>query len=221
MPLGSSNAYLIPAATGYVLVDAGLRATPARLWATLAVRGLTPQALRLIVVTHVHFDHVGGLAAIQAASGAPVMVHTAEAGLLAAGRAVIPAGTSAYGRIVHRLGTAAVRLGALRFAAVRPDVIAQGGEALARYGLEATILHTPGHTAGSITVLLRNGDAFCGDTAVNHYPLGRGPIFPPFADDVPTLLQSWRVLVDAGATRLFPGHGTPFWAARLREHMPA
>jgi len=52
---------------------------------------------------------------------------------------------------------------------------------------------------------------------VNQVPFGLGPIFPPFADDVPELYRSWRRLLDAGVTRLYPGHGAPFPASRLRE----
>ena len=62
--------------------------------------------------------------------------------------------------------------------------------------------------AGSLSVLLPDGSAFVGDLAFNVFPWG-GPIFPPFADNVPRLLESWKLLLARGITTIYPGHGKP------------
>lgn len=218
LPMGWSNSYLVPAGEGVVLVDAGLYGTAGRVYRALAAHALPPDAIRLIVVTHVHLDHVGALAAIQARCGAPVMVHLIEADLLRQGQVVVPHGTNRYGKIATTVLAGLNRLARLRFRPCQPAHVVTGGESLATFGLAATLLHTPGHTAGSITVLCDNGDAFVGDLAVNHSPFGLGPIYPPFGDDGAAILASWDRLRAAGAKRLYPGHGTPFPAARLNRN---
>lgn len=216
LQLGSSNGYLVPAREGYVLVDGGLPAVGwSRLQQDLQRHNLTPAAIKLVVVTHVHYDHVGALHALKQATGVPIMCHRVEADLLRKGTVVIPPGATAYGKVVHGVGSALARWGGLGFQPVAVDHVVQGGEALTAYGLDAQILHTPGHSAGSITVLGINGDAFVGDVAANHYPLQRGPLYPPFLGDRAMLLESWRKLLAAGARRIYPGHGRPFAAERL------
>ncbi len=219
IPLLASNAWLVPAGEGVVLVDAGVPGMAGRLFGALAQHGVRPEAIRLIVISHVHYDHVGSLRAVQARSGAPVMVHAVEKDLLAHGKVVVPGGTNLYGVAATTLLKGMVRALPVRLAPCRAEHVVSGGESLADFGLEARVLHTPGHTAGSITVLCSNGDAVVGDLAVNHYPFGRGPIYPPFADDGQAVYASWRRLLEAGATRIYPGHGAPFPAGRLREKL--
>lgn len=221
--LGNSNGYLIPAGDGYVLVDAGApRVGWPLLRRALAQHGIDLHQIRLIVVTHVHFDHVGGLAAIQAASGAPVMVHAAETDLLQQGTVVIPAGSNGYGRVVNRIGNVLAQTGGLRFPPVRPDIVVENGLSVDNFGLDAQVIHTPGHSPGSLTLLVNGGDAFVGDLAANHLPWGHGPVLPPFFGDRATLEASWRRVLAAGAVRIHPGHGPAFPAqwlqARLLSH---
>ena len=215
--VGKVNLYLIQGGNGYLLVDAGLPGKAGELFARIGEQGISIDRIGLIVITHVHFDHVGSLKEVQAAAGCPVMVHETEAELMRRGVVTIPPGTRWFSRpFLGAARRSAWIKRRLRYPPVTPDILVSGdGCSLEEYGFPARILHTPGHSEGSVSVLTEDGDAFVGDLASNDWPLGKGPIFNPFGDDGDRMLRSWRKLLRLGARRILPGHGEPFDAARL------
>lgn len=209
------NAYLIPAQAGYVLIDTGDPGLTFLLFQALTRNGISPRQIKLIILTHTHFDHIGGLWAIQAQSGAPVMVHQAEAAVLAAGRVIIPPGVTPLTRMLSLLGQWVSRR--FHFPGYQAEHIITTEElSLHDFGLAGRILHTPGHSPGSISILLDNGDAFTGDLCPNLFPRNFWSYFPPYADDVTTVYRSWDKLLSAPIKTLYPGHGQPFVVEMLR-----
>ncbi len=106
----------------------------------------------------------------------------------------------------------------LQISATKVDIVLGDEEtSLAPFGIPGRVLYTPGHTMGSVSVLLESGDAFVGDLAMNGLPLRLGPGVPVFADDLELVKKSWRLLLDQGAKTIYPGHGKPFPADVLRK----
>ena len=224
--LGTSNAYLIRGDDGWMLIDAGNPHQEKRFFRLLGEYGLRPEDVRLIVVTHVHFDHVGSLSAIKAACRCPVMVHEKEYQLLKEAKLVFPRGTNLQGKGAFFVATQLVKypssMKAFKFAPVEAEIIVSGEVSLEKFGIAGKIIPTPGHTAGSLSVLLADGQAFVGDLTANYAqhkyaPHGLSSVFPPFADDGDELLESWMKLLEAGAKTIAPGHGRTFSAEVLRE----
>jgi glyoxylase-like metal-dependent hydrolase (beta-lactamase superfamily II) len=180
--------------------------------------GIQPAQIGLIAITHAHYDHVGSLAAIRSRCQCPVAAHAQEALLIASGRVVIPPGTNRLTRPLCRWAdrhrTLLQRLNG--FEPLVPEVTFSSAISLQPYGFDARILPTPGHTAGSITVLTAAGDAFVGDLAFNIPGLAHLSPLPPFGDNPAVMRHSWRQLRQAGARRIYPGHGAPFRAELLR-----
>ena len=79
------------------------------------------------------------------------------------------------------------------------------------------MIHTPGHSWGSVSVLLDSGEAFVGDLAMNMFPMRLKPGLPIFGDDVQVVKNSWRKLLDMGAKTVYPAHGKPFPVETLYE----
>jgi glyoxylase-like metal-dependent hydrolase (beta-lactamase superfamily II) len=79
------------------------------------------------------------------------------------------------------------------------------------------VLHTPGHSAGSVTVLLETGEAFVGDLAMNALPLRLSPGLPILAEDPAAVVRSWETLLELGVTTVYPAHGRPFPADIMRR----
>jgi glyoxylase-like metal-dependent hydrolase (beta-lactamase superfamily II) len=99
---------------------------------------------------------------------------------------------------------------------VSPVILITGTMDLAPYGIAGTIIPTPGHTAGSVSVVLGNGAVFSGDLLFPQIPSGE-PGLPFWADNIPEIYTSVRALLDHNPQTFYPGHGGPFAAALARK----
>ena len=204
--LAYSRVYLIKENGKYLIIDTGLKGNSGLFGKKLKENGVDPTDISLIVITHVHYDHVGNLAWLKERSKAPVMVSGVESGFLVEGKSVTPSGTIFLTRIISAIGQ--IYNPFAGYKPVKPDLIFSDFVSLDDYGFSAVIIPTPGHTAGSISVIFGTGETFVGDTCFRFYN-GKS-VFPVFANDVQTLLKSWQTLLDSEAQVFYPGHGHPF-----------
>ncbi len=194
-----------PATGEAMVVDPGLpdrqtdgRGGPGHLLARLQALGLK---LTQILVTHAHIDHVGGALALKQATGAPVLLHQADLPLL------------------NMMAMQAGWLGIAPPEVRPPDASADDGLKVGLAGLPGEILHTPGHTEGSVCVLFRGaGLLLAGDTLFAS-SVGR--------TDLPggnsgALLRSIhdRLLPLPDAIVVVPGHGAETTIGRERASNP-
>jgi glyoxylase-like metal-dependent hydrolase (beta-lactamase superfamily II) len=212
--VGVTNTYLL-GERGAVVVDPGGarrgRAVVKQLNALLA----SSPAVRLLIATHGHFDHVGAAAHVRAALGAPLAVHRGDAEWVRAATWVWPEALTPWGRVMRGvLGPLFSRF--LRYGPTEPDiVIDDDGLDLEPYGVSGHVVHTPGHSPGSVSVVLSGGEAFVGDLAMNGPPMCLKPSFGIFAHQPEQVPASWRKLLGLGVRTVYPAHGRPFPAARL------
>ena len=82
-------------------------------------------------------------------------------------------------------------------------------------GVNARIVHTPGHSNDSVSIILEDHAAIVGDVCVNMPPIFWARYIPPCADSLETVYASWQKLLDLGVARIFPGHGKPVNSAKL------
>jgi len=150
------------------------------------LREIERQKLRVtrILLTHGHPDHVGAAAALREATGAQLLLHDSDARLL-----------EEHG---HFYG---IPVGQLRL--LEPDSRLKGGEELMVGNMVASVIHTPGHTPGSVT--LRLADVlFTGDTL---FAQGVGRVDLP-GGNLDMLLESLRRLFTLPERLVvYPGHG--------------
>ena len=160
--------------------------------------GLT---IKLVVATHVHPDHVMALGQVLEETGAPFAVHRDE-----------PAGGVAGG--VSRM--VGLMMGSTK-SPPRPDRTLKDGDVIEVGDLTFTVLHTPGHSPGGIS-LYGHGVVFVGDTLFN-YSVGRTD-FPDCSHG--TLIDSInsKLMSLPGDTEVYPGHGPKTTISHERQYNP-
>jgi glyoxylase-like metal-dependent hydrolase (beta-lactamase superfamily II) len=199
---GRSNVFLVASSDKYFLVDTG----PGSRWKTLdrRLQRLGIKRFDALVLTHAHFDHAGSAARLQGKYKAKVIAHIAEKPFLAKGENNAVGGTNALTRlVVAGLGKHFVRRA--RYEPCRPDIQVDPSFDLREFGFKAYALHTPGHTAGSLSVIVDDEIALVGDAMFGIFP---GSVFPPYAMDARELVKSWGKLLAAKCRLFLPAHGT-------------
>ena len=199
--------YLIETTEALFLVDGGMSGTGRKILRRIEEIGRKPEHLLFALVTHAHADHIGGLAEVQEASGCAIICHPAHTDAIRTGGRLVSPGLNVFGKIYKRI--ADVGLPLLRLPKLKRVIDVEDGMGLHHFGLAGRVVYTPGHSAGDLTLVLDDGSAFVGD-------LVQGPrvpgILPPefsiMAVDESAMFASWRVLLESGATKLYPGHGS-------------
>jgi glyoxylase-like metal-dependent hydrolase (beta-lactamase superfamily II) len=208
LKLGLNSCYLIRS-KDVVMIDGGMPKKLKVFKKALTRLDINPSDIKLIVLTHSHFDHSGSAREIREFTGAKIAVHESERTYLEEGGMIIPKGTNTYGKITKPLLFAIFK--EISFPRFKPDIlITDEPYSLKAYGIDGNIIHTPGHTFGSISVILESGEAFVGCMAHNGFPFRIRPGLPIYAQDIEEIKKCWKILIDRGVKMIYPGHGKPF-----------
>lgn len=211
--LGNSNAYLVVNGSESAIIDGGLGDRSAQLIAELGRHGAAPEGLKYLAVTHAHYDHVGSIRRLKAMfPQAQIVAHELEAENLQKGLSPVPAGTMWFSRPVSWLGCLIFKH-CIKFNGFGVDLTFSQSMTGLLGGEEIEFFHTPGHSAGSMSVRIGRQAVFVGDTLFHILP---GQLYPPFADAPEQLIESWRLIIASGCPVIYPGHGRPIPLRLLR-----
>jgi hydroxyacylglutathione hydrolase len=199
-----------------ILVDAGMPGSARRIVAALRKRGVEPGSLALLLITHGHSDHFGGVRGLLQDLKCPVAIHEGDVEAFREGRSPESSPVGALARLVTRMAPRAPR-GTLPL--LEPDVILDSSFALEPYGVEGTIEHTPGHTEGSVSVFLGNGEVIVGDLLRGALLSPRSPRWPFVADDLGEIRRSISRVLDQRPTRIWTSHAGPLSADAVRAFL--
>jgi glyoxylase-like metal-dependent hydrolase (beta-lactamase superfamily II) len=211
--LGFGQCYLIQG-DGLIAVDAGAPGKGKKLLEWIDGAGIDRRELQLIILSHGHWDHIGSAREIQEATGARIVMHEEDAQWLEESSTPLSPGITSYGRMFNGIMELFMPLVHVPAAEVN---IKLGNEdfPLYDYGIPGKVVHTPGHTAGSVSILLDSGEVFVGDLLVNKLPLSLKPRLSIFAQSENSLRKSWEILLEKGAQMIYPAHGKPFPASAI------
>lgn len=199
---GRSNVFLLTNGAQYILVDTGMYYMWGKLQKRLA--DLHLNHLDYLIMTHSHMDHAGNCRKIQNKYHPLVIIHRSEAPNLGVGDFIVPSGTNIFTRLFVKL-LARPLAPMLSYEACQPNMAMNDLLDLDDFGFHATIMHTPGHSCGSVSVIIDDEIALVGDTMVGTF---KWSVYPPFADDTKQLMDSWEKLLATGCSLFIPSHGT-------------
>jgi len=182
----STHYWVVSAGTSRLLVDLGWPGTMGMLRANLRRADVPIEEIRYGLATHYHIDHAG-LAEELKRAGVPLLVIDVQVDAIP----IMKTWTKPQDHYVE--------------ISTHDNLVISCGESralLAGIGIPGEIVHTPGHSDDSVSLLLDDGSVFTGDLTPPAYVGER---------DAETVWASWRRLRERGATRVYSAHG-PVWS---------
>ena len=220
--LGITKCYLLECSRGYLLIDTAYPKDYVKFMKAIDRLGIGLDKIRYLLLTHHHDDHAGFAARLVERTGCKAIVHQDAILPLRKGQSedtiapvnhCIRAIFSLF-RVIHR------EFNYPPLALTQEDRIISGDDfdLLKDIGIDGKILHTPGHSRDSMSVVLSDGSAFVGDAAMNFLNFCCIRYRPIFIDDIDLVFESWQKLTEHRAERIYPAHGDPFSVEKLTRY---
>lgn len=212
-PFGMINCFLIKGETKHILVDTGVPQSEKKIIRQLNKHGINLEDIGLIVITHGHIDHFGSAKELRDILKVPILVHNLDKEALQTGKSMLETL-----KPNHKIWDIILKPKLIKDKASSclPDIVLNENEEydLSIYGVNGKIIHTPGHTPGSLSVVLENGEAIIMDLASSGILLG-GIAFnsrmkhPPFHDNLEQVKNSIAHILSLNTEKFYLGHGNP------------
>ena len=209
--LGSVNCYLVEIDTGFVLIDTGSSNMRDELERVLENAGCQPGNLKLILITHGDFDHTGNAAYLRQTYGAKIEMHSDDVEMVEKGDMF--SNRKRPNILVQKI--VPILFGFGRNERFKPDILIDNEYELSQHGINAKVISIPGHSKGSIRILMENGELFCGDLLENLDV----PQLNSIIDDIAAAKESVEILNRYEIKTIYPGHGEPFTLEQLKEQI--
>ena len=193
-----ANCYLVVSGTEMLVIDTGMPGNGNRIINYIKGLGKKASDISCIVLTHADIDHVGSAAELKKMTTAKLAIHEDEAAVLAG---------KTRGKDVKGLLGLLFKLMSplIRFHPIDPDIILKDNIDIAGF----KVIHTPGHTNGSICLYLSGKIIFVGDALRNDS--NGNPRLPSksMSADIVQAKASLIAISELEFDSLFPGHGAP------------
>ncbi len=203
-PSGDCNIYLVNGGEELALIDTGDNLDVQYIMDNIRKDGLDPRRITKTLITHCHFDHIGGNYEIKEETGTDILCHLADR------EPIEKLNDLSLYDMAQQWG--------LEFKAAPIDGTVEDGDMIKVGDIELQVVHNPGHTPGCISFVLEEDGVkslISGDIAGASGRLGyiNGPGF-----NLDDWKKSIKKLIDLKPHRMFPGHGT-FLLADATSHL--
>lgn len=195
---GNGNCYIVENGTAGILVDTGKRE-----FINQVIGACKSYHIKLIVLTHAHFDHAENAVQISNALGVPIGMNEKDCDLIKSNANQELTAETLLGKIV--LSASLKDFSRRTMQEFKPNVLLNDGDSLADYGINANIISLSGHTNGSIGIDVDNKHLIVGDALMNMFYPTVSMLFHNKND----MLESARKISRLGDRTIYFGHGKP------------
>lgn len=202
-----AKVFLIESNNSYILIDSGIKRDRDIIEKFIKERIEDFSKLKLIVITHSHYDHTDNLRYIKEFTGAPILASENEKKNIENGKMDIPVGLTHFGRVMIKIMSKSGE--EKRFESAMVDISINDDFSLKDYGFEGKIICTPGHTFGSVSIIIEKS-AFVGDLCFNLPIINLFSVVPPIGKDLNSIKDSIARLLKYDLEKIYPAHGKSF-----------
>jgi len=210
--LGFVNAYLL-GEKNYILVDTGMDTSYKKILHELDQYQVKPPEIKLIIGTHGHSDHIGSIGSLQKVTGAQTLINSIEYKTMTG---ELEHGIKPRVRWTKAISSLGVDIG-------KPDtrnldvfdIFPEDEYDLNIFGVDGKVVHTPGHTKGSISIVVGD-EAIIGDCLMDFGKRGK-PRIPFIAYDLKRVRHSLEKLLDMGVKTFYLSHGTSYDHVTIKD----
>lgn len=195
---GNVNCYIIENGTNAILVDTGKKE-----YINQVLKACKPYSIKLLILTHAHFDHAENAAQISEALSIPIAMSEKDCDLIESNNNQALSSETFLGKIV--LSASLKDFSARPMRAFQPDILLRDKDNLSDYGINASIVSLPGHTNGSIGIDVDNKHLIVGDALMNMFY----PTVSMLFHNKSEMLESARKISRIGKRTIYFGHGKP------------
>lgn len=199
---GRSNCFLVVKNNKALLIDTGRKNK--RKILTTRIEHYKDISIVALLLTHAHFDHAENAAYLKEKYRLPVFIQQDETEYLIKGENPPIRGSFFLTRFATYLWESGIKFH-YNYEPVKYDFAVAEKFDLQDFGFDAYLLHTPGHSPGSMSLIVDNEIAIVGDAM---FGVIKKLIYPPFAYNPNLMIKSWGKLLDTGCQIYLPAHGT-------------
>jgi hydroxyacylglutathione hydrolase len=201
LALGVSNAFLVKSKSN-LLVDSGSQGNFKKLIRLLEKNQCPVNSLDYIFISHAHWDHCANVAALKNLNpDIKIIMHKADA-------SYVKQGQNAAIRPFGWLGKCLALFFKIPYAAFSPDIIFSETLSLESLGINAYLMHTPGHTMGSASLIMENDKAaIVGDLIMGAPLLSHKPSYHFFIENYELNNLSLKDVISRNVNDFYVGHG--------------
>lgn len=195
---GNGNCYIVTNGKESILID-----TSKREYIETVIEACKPYDIKLLVLTHAHFDHADNAKFISEKFGIPIAVHKGDCSLIDNNMNQSYIAKTFLGKIV--LKASLKDFTDRKIPKFQPSVYLTEGDDLSEYGIPAKVISLPGHTDGSIGIDVDNKYLIVGDALMNIVY----PTVSMLYHNEKDMLNSARRITQLGERTIYFGHGKP------------